>query len=343
MFLTIINLIIFLLFGLICSILIIFGETIFSNDIEVRIGIILFIFLVGYLIIIFIIKKLFHEPVRDLELAIKNFLVGNLKNKEIKFIKTLNPHLNYVLLFFSKTLNTLKSIKSEFVRGKEIKGEVELAREIQWTTFNKKLIEVPELNIVANSKPAAEIGGDSYDIIKQGDNYYIYVGDATGHGVGAGFIMMMVNALVSGFAKVYKSGSDILSNTNKILKPRVKANLLMTLLLIRWDFYEKKLYMTGAGHEYLIIYKHNIGKCLKVKSGGVALGMVNDISKALKESEVNFEENDVIVLYSDGITEAINKGSKDGTEQMFGEDRLISAIEKAPNALGEDYKTARTI
>ncbi len=343
MFLTIINLIIFLLFWLICSILIIFWETIFSNDIEVRIGIILFIFLVWYLIIIFIIKKLFHEPVRDLELAIKNFLVWNLKNKEIKFIKTLNPHLNYVLLFFSKTLNTLKSIKSEFVRWKEIKWEVELAREIQWTTFNKKLIEVPELNIVANSKPAAEIWWDSYDIIKQGDNYYIYVWDATGHWVWAWFIMMMVNALVSWFAKVYKSWSDILSNTNKILKPRVKANLLMTLLLIRWDFYEKKLYMTWAWHEYLIIYKHNIWKCLKVKSWWVALGMVNDISKALKESEVNFEENDVIVLYSDWITEAINKGSKDWTEQMFGEDRLISAIEKAPNALWEDYKTARTI
>lgn len=343
MFLTIINLLLILILWSMWSIVIIFWEKIFDSDIELRIGIISTIFFIWYLIIIFLIKKLFYEPIRDLELAIKNFLVWNLKNKEIKFSKSFNPHLNYVLLFFSKTLNTLKNIKSEFVRWKEIKWEVELAREIQWTTFNKKLIEVPELNIVADAKSAAEIWWDSYDIIKQDDNYYIYVWDATGHWVWAWFIMMMVNALVSGFAKVYKSWSDILSNTNKILKPRVKANLLMTLLLIRWDSSEKKLYMTWAWHEYLIIYKHNIWKCIKIRSWWVALWMVKDISKSLKELEVDFEENDVIVLYSDWITEAINKSKKDWTEEMFGEDRLVSAIEEAPNILWEDYKTARTI
>lgn len=325
------------------TMLIIFWEEIFQKPIETRLWVLSIIFFVWYLIIMLLIKKLFYEPVRDLEFAIKNFLVWNLKDRQINFPKTLNPHLNYVLLFFWKTLNTLKSIKSEFVRWKEIKWEVELAREIQWTTFNKKLIEVPELNIFAKSKSAAEIGWDSYDIIKQENNYYIYVWDATGHWVWAWFIMMMVNALVSWFSKVFKSWSDILSNTNAILKPRVKANLLMTLLLIRWDSKSKKLYMTWAWHEYLIIYKHNLKKCIKIKSWWVALGMVKDISKAIKEQEMEFEENDVIVLYSDWITEAINKWEKDWTEYMFWEDRLVTSIENAPNILWEDYKTARTI
>lgn len=61
--------------------------------------------------------------------------------------------------------------------------------------------------------------------------------------------------------------------------------------------------------------------------------MIKDITKLLKEQEILFEKNDLIILYSDGISEAINQPSKTGTEQMFGEDRIIQAIESSPNAL----------
>ena len=78
--------------------------------------------------------------------------------------------------------------------------------------------------------------------------------------------MVMVNALMCGFAQIYKSGHDILAQTNSILKPRVKANLLMSLLLVRWNEAEKRIFMTGAGHEYLIVYKHSVNKTFKIKS-----------------------------------------------------------------------------
>ena len=237
----------------------------------------------------------------------------------------------------------MKHIKSEFIHGKEIKSEVDLGKEIQEKLLNKKLPEVPELEIVAKSKPAWEIGGDSYDVIKQWNNYYIYVGDATGHGVGAWFIMMMVNALVSGYAKVTAKWNQILALTNDVIKPRVKANLLMSMLLVRWDSEKKRLFMTGAGHEYLMIYKHDEQKCFKIKSWGVALGMAKNIHKLLKEREIAFNPNDVIILYSDGITEAINQSKKDGNESMFGEDMLIRAIEEAPQIGTAQIKTARSI
>lgn len=103
-------------------------------------------------------KKFYEEPITHLEYTIKKFLVGSLKDKDINFKRTTNPHLNYILLFFSKTLNTLKNIKGEFIHGKEIKSEVDLAREIQEKLLTKKIQEVPSLSIVAKSKPAREIG-----------------------------------------------------------------------------------------------------------------------------------------------------------------------------------------
>lgn len=69
--------------------------------------------------------------------------------------------------------------------------------------------------------------------------------------------------------------------------------------------------------------------------------MVKDIHKIIQEQEIVFEENDVIVLYSDGITEAINKPKRDGNEEMFGEEKLMRAIEDAP--LVWWVKTARSI
>ncbi len=301
------------------------------------------IVVIEFLVLMAAINKFFYEPIKNLETTIKKFYLWEFKNNDIQFKKSWNPNLNFVLKFFWKTLNTLKNIKSEFLHGKEIRSEVDLWKEIQGKMLTKKLTKVPSLDIIMQSKPAGEIGWDSFDIIQVEDNYYIYVWDATGHGVWAWFIMIMVNALISGFAKVFKHGNTILAKTNEILKPRIKANLLMSLLMVRWDEKEKRLFMTGAWHEYLMIYKHKQKKCYRIKSGWVALWMIKDCSKLLKEKEIQFEENDIIVLYSDGITEAINQPSKNGNEQMFWEDRLVEAIEKAPNLPNKNYKSSRSV
>jgi len=313
----------------------------FSYDI--KIAIIILFFVIEVSIILFLIKNFYQKPIVELELAIKKFLTWKYKNEKIKLNLSENKDLDFVIKFFNNTLNTLKNIKEEFLHWKEIKWEVSLAKEIQWKTFTKKLKEIPSLNVVAKSKPAWEIWWDSYDIIQNNDNYYIYVWDATWHWVWAWLIMMMVNALVSGFSKVYEKWSDILIKTNEILKPRVKANLLMTVLLLRWNEKTKKMYFTWAWHEYLMIYKQKLGKCFKIKSWWLALWMVKDASKILKEQRISFEPNDIIVLYSDWITEAINKPKRDWTEVMFWEERLMKVIEKSPNVKWTKHKSAISV
>jgi len=301
------------------------------------------LFFVEALIIIFLIKQFYYNPIAELKFLIQKFYIWDLKWKDINIEKSLNPNINYIITFFIKTLDTLKNIKDEFLHWKEIKWEVSIWKEIQEKMLSKKLIEVPSLNVIANSKPAGEIGWDSYDIIKQGENYYIYVWDATGHWVWAWFIMVMVNTLISAFAKIYKSGAQILANTNEVLKPRVKANLLMSLLMLRWDEESKKIFMTGAWHEYLMIYKQKQKKCFRIKSWWVALWMIKNIHKLIKEQQIAFEPHDIIVLYSDWITEAINKPKRDWSEIMFWEDRLEKTIEDSPNLSWKDYKSARTV
>ena len=240
----------------------------------------------------------------------------------------MNPDARYVINFFNKSLEILKNFKEEFKAGRILKSEVEFASEIQRHVLKKNTVVIPSMDVVANTKSATEVGGDSFDIIEQGHNYYIYIGDVTGHGVAAGFVMMIVNALISGFSKIVENSADILARTNEIVKPRVKSNILMTLLMIRWDEEKQKMYITGAGHEYLIIYKAAEKRAFKIKSGGVALGMTKNISKILKEIEISIAKDDIIILYTDGITEARN--GKHESDMMLGMDRFMEIIEHTP-------------
>lgn len=71
--------------------------------------------------------------------------------------------------------------------------------------------------------------------------------------------------------------------------------------------------------------------------------MVKNIDKLLQEKQIKFEQDDVLVLYSDGITEAINSNKKDGNHQQYGEARLMAAIEATPDVAGQSYKSARGV
>ena len=105
--------------------------------------------------------------------------------------------------------------------------------------------------------------------------------------------------------------------------------------MLRWNQLTKSLYYTWAGHEYLLVYKKNENKVFKVKSGWVALGMVRDASKILVEQQIIFEEDDVIILYTDGITEARYRSEQNWL--LFGIDRICESIMKTKE------KTAKNI
>lgn len=297
------------------------------------------------LIILIIIENFYIKPINELTRLIIDFTTWKTKWNKID-IKTnyTNKNIRFIFKFLDVILNSLRNIKDEFLTWKSIKWEVQIAKELQEKLLNKKLEKIPSLDIIAKSKPAWEVWWDSYDIIKwTQENYYIYVWDATWHWVWAWFIMVMVNALIAWFTKTFKSWRQVLSYTNEILKPRTKSNILMTVLMVRWDEINKRLFMSWAWHEYLLIYKNSLKKSFLVKSWWMALWMTKDIHKILKEQEIKFEVDDILVLYTDWITEAINKPKKDWKEIMFMEDRLQRAVENAHNLAWTDYKTARSV
>lgn len=266
------------------------------------------------------------RPINLLNKDIARFMTGS-QEEIVTFPNSWSKWMNYLISFFIKSLQILKVFKQELRDGRKLRSEVEIASEIQKHILEKEETTIPSLEVAMASVPATEVWGDSLDIITWSDeNYYIYVGDVTGHGVPSWFVMMMVNALISWFAKYEKNGASILSQTNAIVKPRVKQNMMMTCIMLRWDEKNKKMYYTWAGHEHLLVYKAKADKVYKMKTGWIAIWMVRDSSKILKEQQVAFEPNDVIVLYTDGITEARYRSEQNGI--LFGVDRIVESIMK---------------
>lgn len=255
---------------------------------------------------------------------IARFMTGITEEPQIQ-ANSWSEGMNSVIRFFIKSLQILKVFKQELRDGRKLRSEVDIASEIQAQTLNQDNTIVPWLTIAMATTPATEVGGDSLDIIAGRDNnHYIYVGDVTGHGVPSGFVMMMVNALISAFAISESNGASILAQTNAILKPRIKQNMMMTAVMLRWDAVSQKMYYTGAGHEFILVYKLKENKIYKLKSGGVAIGMVKDSSKILKEQRIAFDPGDLIILYTDGISEARYRSEQNWL--LFSVDRIIESI-----------------
>ncbi|NRH20597.1 serine/threonine-protein phosphatase [Candidatus Gracilibacteria bacterium] len=294
-----------------------------------------FLIIIQVPLLYIILYKSYIEPIDNLTQDIARFMTGIQDEPEIK-ANAWSDGMNKVTEFFIKSLQILKVFKQELRDGRKLRSEVDIASEIQKQTLDQKNVIVPDLTIAMATTPASEVGGDSFDIIPGRDNnYYIYVGDVTGHGVPSGFVMMMVNALISAFSLSENNSATILAKTNSILKPRIKQNMMMTCVMLRWDANTKKVFYTGAGHEFVLVYKEKENKVYKVKSGGVALGMIKDSSKILKEQQISFAPGDVILIYTDGISEARYRSEQNGI--LFGVDRIIESIIKL------EVKTAENI
>jgi len=97
--------------------------------------------------------------------------------------------------------------------------------------------------------------------------------------------------------------------------------MYMTLVMLCWDKTAKKMTYVGAGHERILVYRKATGQIDDIVSGGTALGMIEDVSSTAKEQEIVLQGGDIVILYSDGITEAKSKSG-----ELYGLERLKKAL-----------------
>lgn len=223
--------------------------------------------------------------------------------------------------FFNAVVTSLEQVSTDIVDRQRLAKELGFAAKLQRHLLPKAAPRVPGLDVLVKTKFATEVGGDNFDIIHRPESTLFYVGDATGHGSPASIVMSMVNVLVHTFASSSTDPHAILAQTNRFLHPKLSAAMFMTLAMLRWEHNQKQLFYTGCGHEHILVYRAASQTCEAIKTGGIALGMVPEIEKLVREKSIDLQPNDAVVLYTDGITEA-----KNAAGEMFGVERLRAAV-----------------
>jgi HAMP domain-containing protein len=156
---------------------------------------------------------------------------------------------------FNKMAADLQESTKALVYKERVGKELELAKQIQQRIIPKIIPQVKGLDISAGVIPAEEIGGDCYDFLLPNDNELLfYLGDVTGHGVPAGIIVTIANALFYSYADRGLVLDEILTEVNEVLKAKSLPNMFVTLVLMKWMIKEAKFSYVSAGHEQIIHY-----------------------------------------------------------------------------------------
>jgi serine phosphatase RsbU (regulator of sigma subunit)/HAMP domain-containing protein len=279
--------------------------------------------LLGGVIILTVISFFFliviGRPLDRITVQVKNLLTG----KPYKKVPpTTIDEIGVFTYFFDEVTSNLEKVSRDILEKERMTSEISAVSSIQQDIIPKRMPQLEGLDIIAKNRPVAAVGGDTFDFFERGKNVILYIGDVTGHGVPACVVMMMVNTLIHAYSQNPElTLRDIVIRTNRTLTDRISSSRFMTMLMLQWNSETKKMSYVGAGHEHILIYRHGTRQVESIRSGGVAMCMVPDIEKFVREKEVPLAENDAIMIYSDGITEGKNEKG-----QMFGLNRLIDSL-----------------
>jgi len=227
-------------------------------------------------------------------------------------IKDENGHiLNFV--------SVLKDI-TELREKHEQDVQLSIAREIQ-QQFYPSEISIPGFDIAGAAYPANETGGDYFDYIPTADGcLWIVMGDVSGHGISSALIMAETRAYLRSFVKTLSDPGDVLTRINQELTADVEGERFVTMILAHLDPRNLVLTYSCAGHVpgYII---NAAGETFSVMGyTGIPLGVLRDYTYFSSEKIV-LNSGDIVILLTDGITEAIAQDSEE-----FGSRRAIELV-----------------
>ena len=203
-------------------------------------------------------------------------------------------------------------------RNNEIEEELRIARLIQRRLLPHNIPDISGFRFHPTYIPMDKVGGDFYDFKENGNLIEIFIADVSGHGLVSAFISMIAKMA---FDSIYDKNSctGVLCQLNKILCNSTVNSIYMTTFFCLVERESKKLKYANAGHFYPVVYRKNTGEFFELKAKGKPLGWFNDLE--LSEEEVQLNEGDRVVFYTDGITECMNVQN-----ELFGENRFREFI-----------------
>ncbi len=207
---------------------------------------------------------------------------------------------------------------------KRLENDLELAQTIQKTLLPQEVPDFPGIDISAFSSPAQIIGGDYFDFFRLGNGDYAFaIADVAGHGVSAGMHMASVQAMLRSIVLMSDSPAEIMKRLHRLFTHNIRFTTFVSLFIAAYNPSMKTLTYANAGHTppFLLGKLRNGSELVHwLHPTGAAIGLIEEAE--FHEKTIDLGMGDLLVMYTDGVTEAINQQN-----EQFGSDRLVNIVE----------------
>jgi sigma-B regulation protein RsbU (phosphoserine phosphatase) len=206
-----------------------------------------------------------------------------------------------------------------------LSAELEVTRRLQQMMLpkEKELSQINGIEIAGFMEPADEVGGDYYDVIQHDGRVKIGIGDVTGHGLESGVLTIMVQTAIRTLIENNETDSkkflEVLNRTIYKNVQRMNSEKNMTLSLV--DYEEGKVSLSGQHEEAIIVRSDGNIERIDTIDLGFPLGLEENIADFVTQTQIHLNSGDVMILYTDGITEAENE-----LTEQFGLEKLCEVV-----------------
>ncbi|MBZ5709068.1 SpoIIE family protein phosphatase [Nannocystis pusilla] len=218
-------------------------------------------------------------------------------------------------------------------------AELDVARRLQLMVLppDRELAELDGLEVAGYMRPADEVGGDYYDVLRHAGGVKIGIGDVTGHGLESGVLMLMIQTAVRTLqAAEERDAERFLNIVNKVLYQNIqRVGLDRTATLVLLDYSQGVLRLTGQHEEAVVVRRGGSIERIDTVDLGMPVGLEVDIATFIAHTELRLSPGDVVVLYTDGITEA-----EDIHGEQYGIERLCEAVRRVHERTAAEIKQA---
>lgn len=207
----------------------------------------------------------------------------------------------------------------EMLEKQRLEEELKIACQIQQRLLPEKCPQFDNFSIAGTNLPSYQVGGDYYDCIALGnDRVGLAIADVSGKGTPAALLMANLQASLRALALDKEQVNQIVARINNLIHRNTAEDKFITFFYGVVDTKEKTLVYVNAGHNPPILFHHD-GSFQQLEKGGLLLGMLPNVP--YEQEEVKLQAGDVLILYTDGVTEALNE-----QDEEYGVTRLIEEV-----------------
>jgi sigma-B regulation protein RsbU (phosphoserine phosphatase) len=242
-----------------------------------------------------------------------------------------NDQLGELAGSFNQMIGSIENLLQTAAEKKRLEEELRIARQIQMSLLPRGPLDVPGLTVTALCVPAREVGGDYYDFFRlPGGLLGVLIADVSGKGTSAALYMAELKGLVLSLSQIYLSPRKMLTEVNRIISDNLDTRSFITMTYAVIDLKAGKMTYARAGHTPLIFMRSLVAdESVRVLTpSGLVVGLHipgahEKFIELLEEESLDLHAGDVIVLYTDGVSEAMNNDA-----DLFGDSRLSRIIEE---------------